>query len=270
MHHLLILLFFAALLGAIVTPAAFADNTGFRGLWYDLGQKSQYGSKYSGGLGTYTANHVPMAIYVPAVNRTYLTWGGTSAPDETNLHIMTSYYDHNSGLVARPVMVMDKTPVDDAHDNGSLAIDDDGYLWVFVSGRWTGTEWRFHEVAPALHNYDMGSLYIEDDGTWKVIAPIGGGPQYWGTGGEVELWTSNDQGATWAKQRAVTTNSPRNHSYVRRPRNAHPDFYAYWADGHADEFSESHLWFTNKEGDKLWHLPYDMDKDFAAPTLIDP
>lgn len=103
--------------------------------------------------------------------------------------------------------------------------------------RWTGTEWLFHEITTALHNYDMGSICVEEDGSYKVIAPIGAGPQYWGTGGEIELWTSTDQGATWAKQRAVTTDSPRNHSYARRPRNAHPEFFAYWADGHA----HSHL-----------------------------
>jgi hypothetical protein len=113
--------------------------------------------------------------------------------------------------------------------------------------RWTGTEWLFSQISPALHNYDVGSIYIEEDGTWRVIAPIGAGPQYWGTGGEVEVWTSTDQGATWNKQRNVTNASPRNHSYVRRPMNAHPDFYAYWADGNADAFSESHIWFTNKE-----------------------
>lgn len=461
MHTLLVILICIPLIGSVIVPAARANNTGFRGLWYDLGQGSQYGSKYSGGLGTYTANHVPMAIYAPDVNRTYLTWGGTSAPDEKNLHIMISYYDHDTGLVARPVMVMDKTPVDDAHDNGSIAMDDEGYIWVFVSGRsrrrlgriyrsrtpyeiqawdiigdseftypqpwwfegqgflhtytrytpgrelywrtsadginwskeqklaglqghyqtssqagdriitsfnrhpgrnvdrrtdlyymetpdmgktwttadgtvletplmnpdnparirnyssndneddnalvyicdinadtnghpvilyitskhhqpgpggnprawmiarWNGSEWLFYEITIALHNYDMGSLDIEEDGTWKVIAPIGGGPQHWGTGGEVELWTSKDKGATWTKQRAVTANSPRNHSYVRRPRNAHPDFYAYWADGHANEFSESHLYFTNRDGSKVWHLPYNMTEDYATPTLIE-
>ena len=437
--------------------ASFPQAGGFRGIWFDLGQASEYGSKYSGGLGTYTANHVPMAHYVPEVNRTYFTWGGTTEADEKRLLILVSYFDHNTGLAARPVVVMDKTPVNDPHDNGSMSIDEEGYIWIFVSGRnisrlgriyrskvpygirdwivigdseftypqpwwfdgkgffhtytrytagrelyfqtsrngtawsaerklagigghyqtsdqvgdriltsfnrhpngsvdrrtdlyymetadmgetwttadgtvltiplstadnpariknysasddlvyicdmtadadgrpvilyitskhhqpgpnanprfwkvarWTGTEWLFHEIATALHNYDMGSIYIEEDGTWRVIAPIGAGPQHWGTGGEMEVWTSADQGASWVKQRAVTRDSARNHSYARRPRNAHPDFYAYWADGDADTFSESHLWFTNKAGDKLWHLPYDMTNDYAAPSLVVP
>jgi hypothetical protein len=441
---------------------AYAKADGFRGIWFDLGQKSEFGSKYSGGLGTYTANHVPMAHYAEAANRTYFTWGGTTAADERHLLIMVSYFDHNTGMVARPVIVMDKTPVDDPHDNASLSLDPNGHLWIFVSGRnvtrpgavfrskqahriddwdrlpdweftypqpwwfkdkgflftytrytpgrelyyrtshngidwsaekklagleghyqtsgqvghrlitafnrhpkrnvdlrtdlyymetadmgktwttadgtviatpvtdvagparirdysnnadpadnarvyihdvtadadgrpvilyltakhhqpgptgaprtwkvahWNGTHWLFHNVTTSTHNYDTGSLSIEKDGTWKIIGPTGTGPQPWGTGGEIEAWTSADQGATWVKQRAITRDSPRNHSYARRPRNAHPDFHTYWADGHADQLSESHLWFTNQSGDKLWQLPYTMTKDFAAPTLVEP
>jgi hypothetical protein len=446
----------------LAIPAKTSKADGFRGIWFDLGQRSEYGSKYSGGLGTYTANHVPMAHYVKEVNRTYFTWGGAPAADQRRLLILVSYYDHHTGTVARPVVVMDKSPVDDPHDNASLSIDDDGHLWVLVSGRgskrpgsvfrgkepygidewmrlpdwkftypqpwwfegkgflftytrytpgrelyfrtsrdgmtwaserkiagleghyqtshqagnrlltafnrhpnrnvdlrtdlyyletadmgrtwttaagtvvktplgeadhparirnysnnekpednamvyicdttadavghpvilyitskhhqpgprghprfwniarWTGTEWLFHEVVSADNNYDMGSIFIEQGGPWKIIAPTGAGPQKWGAGGEIELWTSKDQGATWTKERALTGNSPRNHGYVRRPVNAHADFYAYWADGDADKLSESHLYFTNKTADKVWRLPYTMTEDFATPELLEP
>ena len=136
--------------------------------------------------------------------------------------------------------------------------------------RWTGSGWLFHPITTSTHNYDTGSIHIEDDGTWKVIGPTGTGPQKWGTGGEIELWISKNLGATWAKQRAVTADSPRNHSYARRPRNAHPDFHTYWADGDADRLSESHLYFSNQAGDKVWRLPYLMSGDFAAPVLVGP
>ena len=37
---------------------------GYRGIWYELGQvNNEYGDKYSGGLGTYTVKHIPMAIH---------------------------------------------------------------------------------------------------------------------------------------------------------------------------------------------------------------
>ena len=106
--------------------------------------------------------------------------------------------------------------------------------------------------------------------THRLIGPTGTGPQKWGCGGEIEIWTSADKGTSWARQRKITKESPRNHSYARRPRNAHPDFYAYWADGDADKFSESHLHFTNRTGDKVWRMPYRMTEDFAAPELLEP
>ena len=59
-----------------------------------------------------------------------------------------------------------------------------------------------------------------------------------------------------------------NHNYVRRPMNAHPDFQAFWADGNPDRFSPSKLYFTNRAGDKVWQLPYDMESEFAKPTLL--
>ena len=55
-----------------------------------------------------------------------------------------------------------------------------------------------------------------------------------------------------------------NHNYVRRPVNAHPEFYAYWSDGNPDRLSESHLYFTNIAGDRVWRLPYNMPGDSAS------
>lgn len=108
---------------------------GYRGIWFTLGQFSEYGDKYSGGLGTYTANHIPMAIYCPRADKTFFTYGGTTSGDERHLLIMVSYYDHEKGTVPKPVIVYDKAGVNDPHDNASLSIDNHGYIWVFVSGR---------------------------------------------------------------------------------------------------------------------------------------
>ena len=113
----------------------------------------------------------------------------------------------------------------------------------------------------------MGSLYIEND-TWSIIGPTEAGPQKWGTGGEMALWQSKDEGISWNKIRNITRNSLYNHSYARRPLNARDDFYAFWADGDADKVSPSRLYFTNKTGDKVWRLPYDMNSDFEKPVRI--
>jgi hypothetical protein len=427
---------------------------GYRGIWFTLGQFSEYGDKYSGGLGTYTADHIPIAIYSPEADKTFFVYGGTTKADERHLLIMISYYDHKTKLVPKPVIVYDKQGVNDPHDDAAISIDNQGYLWVFVSGRstlrtglifksrkpyqidnfdkvlegdmtypqpwwikgegflylftkytngrelywstskdgkdwapdqklagmgghyqvtnmlgkklvsvfnyhpggnvdkrtniyavktddlgktwktingqkitapltdhhnpalikdyeseqklvyindlnfdkegnpvilaiisrdfkpgpggnprewmiihWKNGKWNFSKVCESTHNYDMGSLYIEKD-LWRIIGPTEPGPQKFGTGGEMALWTSNDEGLTWRKIRNITTNSLRNNSYARRPLNANDDFYAFWADGDADELSESHLCFTNKKGDKVWQLPYNMKADFETPVII--
>ena len=428
---------------------------GYKGIWFTLGQFSEHGDKYSGGLGTYTAKHIPLAVYAPEANKTFFVYGATRSPEERYLLIMASEYDHATGLVPQPTIVHDKEGVNDPHDNPSVSLDGDGHVWVFVSGRgrkrpgflyrslapysvdaferisereltypqpwfipgkgfvlcftkytqgrelywamsadgrewtedqklagmgghyqvsrekegrvitafnyhpegnvdrrtnlyyvetkdfgeswqnasgetivtpledtqnpalvhdyeaegrlvyvkdigfddagrpvilvvtsgghqpgpendprtwtlihWNGASWEFREITNSTHNYDMGSLYIEPDGVWRIIAPTEAGPQPLGTGGEMALWQSHDQGVSWEKVRDITQDSPRNHAYARRPVNAHHDFYAFWADGNPDELSESRLYFTNQAGDQVWELPYEMKEERAAPKPL--
>jgi hypothetical protein len=127
--------------------------------------------------------------------------------------------------------------------------------------------WEFRTLATSHNNYDHGSLYVEPDGAWRVIAPTAPGPQDYNPGGEVVSWLSRDQGASWQKVKQLTTGSKHNHTYMRRPVNAHPDFYSLWADGNAREPSESSLYFTNRAGDHVWRLPTSMAEDFAAPEV---
>ena len=428
---------------------------GYRGIWFTLGQFSKHGDKYSGGLGTYTANHVPMAVYAPAVDRTFFTYGGT-IKGQRHLLIMASYFDHKTGRVPRPTIVHDKLGVNDPHDNGSINLDDQGYVWIFISGRaksrpgfkyrskepfsvaaferiseeemtypqpsfvpglgwfhlftkytkgrelywetsrdgvtwsndrklagmgghyqtsaardgriasffnyhpggdvdrrtnlyyvetgdfgkswttvdgkpldvplgavqnpalvvdyaaqgklmytcdlnfddagrplllhvtsrgaepgpendprafcltrWDGHSWQTGAIARTDHNYDMGSLWVTGD-TWKVIAPTLPGPQPFGGGGEMCLWTSRDQGKSWALATQITRASPLNHNYARRPLDARDPFFAFWADGDPDHFSESHLYFCDSQGEHVRQLPYDMEGEFAAPVKIRP
>lgn len=447
--------------GAALAPAApgadggagsIRRESGYRGIWFTLGQMTPYGDKYSGGLGTYTANHVPIAIYSPQADRTFFTYGGTLA-GKRHLLVMASYYDHRTGRVPRPIVVCDKNGVDDPHDNGSLCIDGAGHIWVAVSGRaksrpgfryrsrkphdidagfdlvwtgemtypqphwceghgfldlftkytagrelyfassgdgrtwspdtklaamgghyqvsgahgsrigtffnmhpggspdrrtnlyymetpdrgrtwttaaggplalpladeknpalaidyrsqgklmygndlaftregrpvlfqiigtswmpgpepgprdwmvtqWTGKDWRTVKVTSSDHNYDHGSLYISGD-DWHIIGPSLPGPQPWGVGGEMCLWRSRDAGATWALERQITRNSPFNHAYARRPAVAKDPFHCFWADGDPTCMSESHLYFCNSDGSRVWRLPYDMPGETAEPV----
>lgn len=441
--------------------------SGYRGIWFALGQVSEFGDKYSGGLGTYTSNHQPMAAYAPEVHKTFFTYGGAPSADRRQLMIMVSYYDHARGVVPRPVALFTDPSVDDPHDNASLQIDSRGHIWIFKSGRgihrpgmiyrsvrphdidefeqvglqeftypqiwrgpdeqgffllftkyvegdfgraerrlfwktsadgrtwsgdhalagfgghyqtsgrwsgngvtkfatffnyhpkadvdrrtnfyyaqttdggktwtsadgrplslpltgrdnpalaldletegklmyscdlafdtrgnpillgivsrsgapgpegsprewtvlrWTGAEWIRSVVAVSTHNYDMGSLYV-DGAEWRILGPTGEAPQKWGTGGEMECWVSRDAGTTWAKERALTARSESNHSYARRPHNAHPDFAAFWADGNPDKMTPSRIYFSNADGSRVGRLPYDMPAgaEFAKPEEI--
>jgi Concanavalin A-like lectin/glucanases superfamily/BNR repeat-containing family member len=433
-----------------------AKDDGYRGIWY-YNQKSndEYVYKYSGGLGTYCAKHIPHAWYVKEVDKTFFTWGGAYKDKNRLLH-MVSYYDHKTGMVPRPTILLDKE-TDDAHDNPVINVDDDGYIWIFSSShgtgrpsyisrskepynidefelkwtgnfsypqpwfipgkgwlfmhthytggrsicmmtspdavnwserrflsridqghyqisrpcggkvgtafnyhpketglnwrtnlyymesddfgetwknvqgetlsvmldtvdnpalvheyeseklnvymkdiafdskghpiilyvtskgyesgpenmprtwttaRWTGSEWDIQggDVI-SDNNYDTGLIYLESDDIWRIIGPTETGPQPYNPGGEVAIWMSKDQGKNWTMTRRMTENSPYNHTYVRRPINAHPDFCGFWADGHGRQPSESRLYFCNKDGD-AFRLPMEMTEDFARPERI--
>jgi len=134
--------------------------------------------------------------------------------------------------------------------------------------RWTGSAWEIRPFTTSDHNYDHGSLYVLGSGQWRVIAPTEPGPQPYGTGGEMVVWSSKDQGATWEKVRQLTHDSPRNHTYLRRPLNFSDDFAGIWADGNAREASESFLYFTNVAGEGVWRLPQRIDGDYGKAELV--
>ena len=147
---------------------------GYRGIWFALGKSYLYGDKYAGGLATYTAKHRPLAVYAPAVNKTYFVYGGTPAANQHRLLCMIGVYDHTTGRVERPTVVYDKGTVDDPHDNPVLSIDGNGYLWVFVSGRGTrrpGIKLR------SRRPYSIAAFDIiaEEEFTYPQVWPTGGG-----------------------------------------------------------------------------------------------
>jgi hypothetical protein len=441
---------------------------GYRGIWY-MNQPSgdEYVYKYSGGLGTYCAKHKPFAIYCKQVNKTFFCYGGAAATDNRRLLHMVSWFDHETGTVPRPVILLDKQ-TNDAHDNPVISVDGDGHIWIFstshgqsrpsyihrstrpydidefervsatradgdafkpitnfsymqmwhsdngfhafftrynypaarticfmhspdgrqwsqwqrlaaideghyqVSGignsklgsmfnyhprgkglnwrtnlyyietpdngatwqtvdgralalpladdrnnalihdyeaeglnvylkdlrfdsqdrpvllyitskgyesgpqndprtwtlaRWTGSEWKFSSITTSDNNYDMGELWIMADDDWRVIGPTEPGPQPYNPGGEVAMWKSEDEGATWTRIHQMTHSSRMNHTYVRRALNSHPDFVAIWADGHGRQPSESRLYFANSIGD-VFQLPENMTSETAQPERM--
>jgi hypothetical protein len=436
-----------------ITPAP-AD--GYRGVWYmNQPQNDRFKYKYSGGLATYPQQHVPIAVYAPAANKTFFCYGGKTG-DANRISNMVSYYDHDTGRVPRPAVLLSRA-TNDLHYNPTLTIDDKGHLYVFcnshgiagnsfifrstqpnsidsfekvyegnfsysqawsvegkgilwlhtryeegkrrlywsnsadgrqwqdpkplarmksgdyqiswaqghlvgtamdhhpekgglnartniyylqttdfaqtwttaageklntplfettnralvhdfekegllvylkdlafdaesrpvilylsakghasgpVSGpriwetiRWTGAAWQRRRCFESDHNYDHGSLYIEPDGTWRIIAPTDPGPQDGTTGGQITVHTSKDQGQTWTKTATLPTQNNRNQTYVRRPWRAHESVYALWADGDALNPSESDLYFCDKDG-TVFRLPRKIDGDSALPERM--
>ena len=139
---------------------------------------------------------------------------------------------------------------------------------VWKTARWTGSEWDIAGHITSDSNYDTGSLFVEPDGNWLLIAPTDPGPQPYNPGSEAVMWTSPDQGHTWTRGAQLTRDSERNHAYVRRPVNAHPDFYAYWADGNGEQPSDVSLHFANKSGENAFVLPRKMEQNLASPDKL--
>lgn len=132
--------------------------------------------------------------------------------------------------------------------------------------RRTGSDWVFRNVTNSDNNYDMGSLYLDED-VWRIIAPTGQGPQAYNPGGEMVMWESRDKGKNWEKGKQLTMSSQQNHTYARRPVDAHPDFYALWADGHGRKPSESRLYFATRDG-RVYQMTSSMKNNMEAPVLV--
>ncbi len=136
----------------------------------------------------------------------------------------------------------------------------------WYTAHWKSGHWQIRPLTATDHNYDMGSLMIEKSGIWRVVAPTTNGPQAYNTGGEIVMWESRDEGNTWSAK-PLTANSQYNHSYPRRAVNAHPGFYAFWADGDGRKPSVSHLYFTDDKGN-VYRLPERMKELYEKPELM--
>ena len=105
---------------------------GYSGIWYyNQELPSIYKYKYSGGLGTYCAKHIPMAVFSKEENKTFFVYGA-SQPMKCNLLHAISYFNHDTGTVPRPRCLLDKK-TRDAHDNPVISMDDEGFIWIFSS-----------------------------------------------------------------------------------------------------------------------------------------
>lgn len=180
---------------------------GFRGIWYfNQPLKNEYVYKYSGGLGTYCSSHSPFAWYAAEVNKTFFCYGGTDEKNSTLLH-MVSYYDHATGKVARPTLLLDKK-TDDAHDNPVINLDDKGYVWIFSSSHGRG---RPSYISRSVKPYDIEAFQLVWTGNFSYPQPMyypGKGFLFvhtWYVAGRGNyIMTSNPEGTVWSERKQTS------------------------------------------------------------------
>ena len=142
--------------------------SGFRGIWYfNQPSHDEYVYKYSGGLGTYCAGHVPMAVYAKEVDKTFFTFGGTDERNSTLLQSV-SCFDHKTKKLARPTVVFDKHTTD-AHDNAVIGLDEKGYIYVFSSSHGQS---RPSAIARSEKPYDISSFKVIWNGNYSYPQPF--------------------------------------------------------------------------------------------------
>lgn len=209
-------------------------------------QSDDFGKTWS------AAEGIPVEVPLKEVSNKALVHNYDS--EDRNVYIADLNFDRKG----RPVILY-------ITSKGPMPGPDDGpRMWH--TAWWSGNKWVIFPLTSAGNNYDAGSIYIEKN-KWIVIAPTTMGPQLYNTGGEMEMWETKNQGKTWKKLKVLTQNSIYNHTYARRPINAHPDFYAFWADGDGRKPSESRLYFCDSKGN-VYQLPTVINDEFTKPELI--
>ena len=187
-------------------PGPARKIAGYRGIWFTLDQFSDYGDKYSGGLGTYTAKHVPLAVYSAKVNKTFFVYGGTTNKENRHLLAMVSYFDHRNNTVPQPTVVHDKNGVDDPHDNPSISIDGNGYLWIFVSGRGRRRPGYIYK-SKRPYDIEVFDLVLEREYAYPQPWWIDGKGFFWCftkyTNGRELYWANSKDGTTWTKDQKL-------------------------------------------------------------------
>src|SRR5690625_1821396 len=129
-------------------------DDGYRGIWYFIGHiGGEYQYKYAGGLGTYPVNIYPFSVYDAKVQRTYFCYGGTD-PDNKTLYHEVGCFDHRTGKVSRPTIVLDKHTTD-AHDNPCIQVDRDGYIWLFSNAHGVSRKAFIHK---SMKPYDISKF----------------------------------------------------------------------------------------------------------------
>lgn len=111
-----------------------AGVAGFRGLWYERpGEPGDLDPPLRGGMATFAPHPGPVAAYSSKASKTFFVYGGAADGKDAGMQVAVSFYDHQSGRVARPVILASRNPAD-PRGNPALTIDSAGHLWIFAPG----------------------------------------------------------------------------------------------------------------------------------------
>lgn len=133
------------------------------GIWFE--QLFENGtSKYSGGMATYSEKHRPIAIYNKTFHKTYFVFGGSNFYSG-KLQVTIGYYDHHLNKFSEPEIVWEKETLD-PHENASISIDNDGFIYVFANAHGNRGEARvFKSVVPGeIYQFETIYPYLSETG----------------------------------------------------------------------------------------------------------
>ncbi|HPD32711.1 MAG TPA: BNR-4 repeat-containing protein [Phycisphaerae bacterium] len=154
-------------------PVVCEKADGYRGIWSAGGElPGEYKYQFSGGLATFSPQHVPMAIHADKPDKTFFVYGGMPADghqieENRRLLIMVSCFDHQTGTAARPRILLDRQ-TDNAFENPTLSMDSVGRPWVFVGCHGTA---RPSYVFRSTEPYSIDSFSLVAETTFSMPQP---------------------------------------------------------------------------------------------------
>lgn len=172
----------------------------YKGIWYRNDPTTEY---YAGGQATFPSNIRPMAIYIASVSKTFFTFA------DKDSQIVVGEFNHVTQLLSAPVVVGSYTD-DDAHKNGAILIDHDGYIYVFYGGHGETSKVRRSSLPLDIRAWQTavtlpGGTSVTYFQPWEVasgkimcLSRLDGVGQ--------EFLISNDQAATWTPTTFLANN----------------------------------------------------------------
>ena len=186
------------------------------GVWHASGARTRVSpaanTVYGGAHATYCAWTRPMAVYAPAVDRTFFVFG-----DDANSPT-ACVYDHRTRQFAHAVTVADN-PDMDAHKNPHLLLDEQGYLYVFYRSHCSPTHLRKSKAPYDISAWDDMGVVVERSSypqPWQLQAgEISVFYRGGGTHDATEAYVkSTDGGLTWSEPVHVVATPPKNGCYA--------------------------------------------------------